>query len=73
VDKNVAKIVASVDSRRVASIAKLLTEAGVEGERARDRAAFVYWAYLGQTIVMDTRHSSMSVAALDDIGALFET
>jgi AcrR family transcriptional regulator len=73
VDKNVAKIVASVDSRRVASIAKLLAEAGVESERALDRAAFLYWAYLGQTIVMDTRHSSMSVEALDEIGALFET
>ena len=73
VDKNVAKIVASVDGRRVAGIAKLLAEAGVESKRALDRAAFLYWAYLGQTIVMDTRHSSMSVAALDEIGALFET
>ena len=62
-----ARIVASVDGRRVARIAKLLAEAGVEGKQALHRAAFLYWAYLGQAVVMDPRHSSMS--AVD----LFET
>jgi AcrR family transcriptional regulator len=73
VDEDVARIVASVDNRRVARIAKLLTEAGVEGERAIHRAAFLYWAYLGQAVVMDPRHSSISALALDDIRGLFET
>jgi hypothetical protein len=57
-DKDVARIVASVDGRRVARFAKLLAEAGVEGERALHRAAFLYWAYLGQAVVMNPRHSS---------------
>ena len=72
-DEDVARIVASVDGRRVARIAKLLAEAGVEGERALHRAAFLYWAYLGQAVVMDPRHSSISAVALDDISDLFET
>jgi hypothetical protein len=32
----------------------------------------MYWAYLGQTMVMDPRHSSLSPAAIDDISDLFE-
>ncbi len=50
-DDDVAKVVASVDARRVAYIAKLLVAAGVESRRALPRAAFMYWAYLGQPIV----------------------
>jgi hypothetical protein len=72
-DEDVARIVASVDGRRVARIAKLLAEAGVECERALRRAAFLYWAYLGQVVVMDPRHSFISAVALDDISDLFET
>jgi AcrR family transcriptional regulator len=72
-DTDVAGIVASVDGRRVAGLAKLLAEAGVEGERALHRAAFLYWAYLGQAVVMNPRHSSISAVALDDIIDLFET
>ena len=72
-DEDVARIVASVDGRRVDRIAKLLAEAGVEGDRALHRAAFLYWAYLGQPVVMDARHSSISALALDDISGLFET
>ena len=71
-DENVAAIVASVDARRVAYIAKLLVAAGVGPERAPSRAAFLYWAYLGQAIVMDPRYSSIPTTALDDIGSLFE-
>jgi AcrR family transcriptional regulator len=71
-DEDVATIVASVDARRVAYIAKLLVAAGVESRRAHSRAAFMYWAYLGQAIVMDSRHSSISALAMDDISDLFE-
>jgi AcrR family transcriptional regulator len=71
-DEDVAKIVASVDARRVAYIAKLLVAAGVESRRAPPRAAFMYWAYLGQAIVMDPRHASIPASALDDISGLFE-
>jgi AcrR family transcriptional regulator len=71
-DKDVATIVASVDAHRVAYIAKLLVAAGVESRRALPRAAFMYWAYLGQVIVMEPRHSSISALAMDDISDLFE-
>jgi AcrR family transcriptional regulator len=71
-DEDVARIVASVDARRVAYIAKMLVAAGVESQRALRRAAFLYWAYLGQPIVMDPRHSSIAESAIDDISDLFE-
>ena len=71
-DEEVAAIVAFVDARRVAYIAKLLVAAGVESQKALPRAAFMYWAYLGQAIVMDLRHSSIAASAMDDISDLFE-
>ena len=71
-DDEVAALVAAVDDRRVAHIAKLLVAAGVEGQRALDRAAFIYWAYLGQATVMDPRHSAIAAPALEDISHLFE-
>jgi AcrR family transcriptional regulator len=71
-DRDVAGVVAAVDARRVAYIAKMLVAAGVDSRRASPRAAFLYWAYLGQPIVMDPRHSSIADPAIDDIGALFE-
>lgn len=72
-DGEVAAIVASVDARRVTYIAGLLVEAGVDRQKAPSRAAFMYWAYLGQATVMDPRHSSMTPSAMDDISDLFET
>lgn len=72
-DKSVAAIVAAVDAERIAYIAKLLVAAGVARKRALARATFLYWAYLGQAIVMDPRHAAIPAPALDDIGALFET
>src|ERR1700682_4770725 len=71
-DENVARIVASVDARRVAYIAKMLVAAGVESKKALPRAAFMYWAYLCQAIVMDSRPSSITALAMDDISGLFE-
>ena len=71
-DEDVAKIVATIDDRRVAYMAKMLVAAGVESRRALPRAAFMYWAYLGQTMVMDPRHSSIPPVAIDDISDLFE-
>jgi hypothetical protein len=44
----------------------------VESKRALPRAAFMYWAYLGQAVVMDPRHSSITASAMDDISGLFE-
>jgi AcrR family transcriptional regulator len=71
-NREVAAVVSSVDARRVAYIAKMLAAAGVEGQKAQRRAAFLYWAFLGQRMVMDPRHASIAPAALDDISDLFE-
>jgi hypothetical protein len=67
----VAKVVASVDTRRVAYMAELLIEAGVESQRALPRAEFLYWAYIGQSAVMDPRHSAITERDVDDLSALF--
>ena len=72
-DKDVAAVVASVDARRVAGLGKLLVEAGVKRDCAMNRAPFLYWAYLGQVLVMHPRHAALSASALDDIARLFET
>ena len=72
-DEDVAAIVASVDARRIAYIADLLVAAGVERQRAQRRATFLYWAWLGQTLVMDPRHASLADVEMDDICELFES
>lgn len=72
-DRGVAAVVASVDARRVAGLVKLLVEAGVIGECAVARATFLYWAYLGQVLVVNPRHDSISTASLDEIVGLFES
>jgi len=71
-DRAAATIVATVDAKRIARIAALLIEAGVQAEHADHRAAFLYWAFLGQVAVMDRRHASLPAAALDRITGLFE-
>jgi AcrR family transcriptional regulator len=72
-DRAAAAAVSSVDTRQVAYIASMLVQAGVDGQKAQRRAAFLYWAYLGQPMVMDARHASITGPALDDISDLFET
>jgi len=72
-DEGVAAIVASVDARRIAYIAERIVAAGVERQRAQRRATFLYWAWLGQTLVMDARHASLADVEMDDICELFES
>ena len=72
-DEAVAAVVSSVDARRIAYIAGLIVAAGVEPQRARRRATFLYWAWLGQTIVMDPGHASLADVEMDDICVLFES
>lgn len=71
-DADVAAMVAAVDSRRVAYMAELLVAAGVDAGQAQPRAAFIYWAYLGQSIVMDPANSAIDEVALDAIASLLE-
>jgi AcrR family transcriptional regulator len=69
-DDEVAAVVASVDAERVAYIARLLVESGVESEKAAHRAAFLYWAYLGQPVAMNPDLSSATSTAIADICGL---
>ena len=71
-DRKVATVVAEVDARRIARLSRLLVEAGIESKYADHRALFLYWAFLGQTTVMDARHASLPEQALADIASLLE-
>ena len=69
----VARIVASVDADRVDYIANILVAVGVRGRQASSRAAFLYWAYLGKTVIMDPRHASIAQTHLNEISDLFKS
>lgn len=70
-DPAAAVMVASVDTRRVEYLAKLLIESGVETRRALPRAEFLYWAYIGQAAVLNPAHSVITEADIDDLSAVF--
>ena len=71
-EEDVAAMVAAVDASRVAYMAQLLIAAGVDVGQAQPRAAFIYWAYLGQAIVMDPASAAIDEAAMEGIADLFE-
>ena len=71
-EPEVAAMVAAVDASRVGYMAQLLIAAGVDAIQAQPRAAFIYWAYLGQAIVMDPATATIDEAAMEQISELFE-
>ena len=71
-EEDVAAMVAAVDASRVAYMAQLLIAAGIDARQAQPRAAFIYWAYLGQAIVMDPASAAIDEAAMEVIADLFE-
>lgn len=72
-DTVAAKVVATVDARRIDYIAKLLRESGVSSEKTMPRAEFIYWAYVGQSSIMNAAHMTITEADLDDLSGLFAT
>jgi len=72
-DRSVAQVVAAVDARRIRRVAKMLVDVGVDDERALHRATFLYWAFLGQAVVMNPAGASLPASAMDDLIGLFET
>jgi len=72
-EPDVAAMVAAVDARRVAYMAQLLIAAGVDPGQAEPRASFIYWAYLGQAIVMDPDTAAIDETELDAIASLLES
>ncbi len=71
-DRNVASAIAVADASRIAYIAELLVECQVARASAMQRATFLYWAFLGQAVVLSRRHAIMSIGALEELAALFE-
>lgn len=72
-NNEVGRVIAAVDAQRVAYMAKLLVASGVRGRQASARAAFLYWAYLGQAVVMDPRLTTIPPARVDEISDLLRT
>ena len=70
-DTGAAQVVAAVDARRISYIAGLLSDSGVDPHRALPRAEFIYWAYIGQSAVMNPAHCAITEADLDDLSGLF--
>jgi AcrR family transcriptional regulator len=70
-DPTAAEMVASVDARRIDYLSKLMIESGVESRRALPRAEFLYWAYIGQTAVLNPAHTVVTELDIDDLSALF--
>lgn len=70
-DADAARVVATVDAERVAYIAKLLQESGVDARTSVPRAEFIYWAYIGQSSVMNSAHGTITEADLGDLSGLF--
>jgi len=70
-DADAANVVATVDARRVAYIAKLLCESGVDTRTSMPRAEFIYWAYIGQSSVMNSAHGTITESDLGDLSGLF--
>ena len=70
-DAEAATVVATVDARRVAYIAKLLSESGVDAKKSMPRAEFIYWAYIGQSSVMNVTHGTITDSDLHDLSSLF--
>lgn len=66
-EQRVAATVARVDARRVDVIARFLGENDVARGPATIRARFVYWAWLGQTLVMAPDAASADPAQIDEI------
>ena len=71
-EEEVAAVVASVDARRVDFITNLLVASGVDQSEAPGRARFIYWAYLGRSIVTG-EHEVIEASTMDGISHLLQT
>ena len=67
----VKQAVAEVDKERVSYVCRLLKSAGLSERKAQSRASFIYFAYLGHTLILDTVLSEITDTALDDLADLF--
>lgn len=70
-NKEAAEVAQSVDVERINYLADLLVSEGVSPDKAKHRAMFVYWAYLGQTLKPRDHSNGMSGTDLGQIVELF--
>jgi AcrR family transcriptional regulator len=56
-----------VDNKRIDYLTKLLVDEGIAPATAKARAAFLYWAYLGQAMTLASSSEYLPDAALDQI------
>ncbi len=68
-DESVRAVVAAIDGQRIDYVARLMEASGVVSQTARNRATFVYWAYLGQAQAVGNS-LSLGPDALDDMSRL---
>lgn len=71
-DSGAAAVVATVDAQRIAYIERLVLRAGLEAKRAKGRANFIYWAYLGQAVVSAGAHSAIDPEVMSELANLLE-
>lgn len=71
-DSAVAAVVATVDAQRIAYIEQLLLKAGLEAKRAKGRAIFIYWAYLGQAAISAGVNSLIDAKVMNELASLLE-
>ena len=64
-DSDVAVVVAEVDARRIGYISSVMADRGVAD--ALPRASFIYWAFLGQPLIMDTENACLAEGQIDRI------
>lgn len=70
IDNEAAVIIAEVDARRIAYIARVVADQGVSRGQALLRARFAYWAFLGQPHVMDPDGAVITERQIDRISEL---
>lgn len=70
-EPRIAALVAEVDVKRAALVADLLRAAGAPEATIERRAAFLYWALLGQTFVADARQAALADDGMADIAEIF--
>ena len=69
--KEAAEAAQYVDDERVSYLECLLISEGVSPVKAKPRATFIYWAYLGQSLKIGDNFDCMSGTDLEQIVELF--
>jgi AcrR family transcriptional regulator len=62
-----ARVVATVDIERVDYLSKLLAADGVSNAHLMRKATFLYWAYLGQTMMMNNGSDHFGDAEIEEL------